>query len=610
MKKRSNSTQTSSSRQHMKGMLATACMAGLFSISLFGACNTNTVEYLSSAGVVNKTTVTPIGGQVPMDILWVVDNSFSMCQEQEVLRENFSQFVGVLGSASLDFHIALTTTHAPESSATIEPVAREARLQSTPQPVPGNNQGCLRDDNGFGPLRESLDAAKRCLADESTAGNYEWTDAQIDCALQSPTKQGQTGCVASSSLPDRNGDERYDIFDLFPSSNAYRSIPKVLRAEDYRQANGALDEARLELDFSCMATVGTRGDGYEKGLRAAVNAVSPELTGSAVELATADMTADNHGFIRTDADFTLIFVTDENDCSHDGSVMELGNTCGSNICEYMNSSAVAAEDSALISVETLAEQLRENLATTKGLADVSELNEVGLSVSSINGTSRRYNEPFPTCGSGMNPEVIPACASALGEAYSGDRYERFMRQFRNFYPNSVLDGAADPEAARLDFTKYEQTGWMCTDSFAPALTAIAEFIVKPSGGCIDEPVYRCETDADCPAKLFSGQPGVCTPFPGIEGQSYCDSGVVLKIERDPKQEATVDDINGIEYCIPDSINQLESDNASCVIDPSRYTLGGCPASPGVQFQWVEAPEVVSNKLAGYTLETIFSITPE
>ncbi len=540
-------------------------------------------------------------GQPPVDILWVVDNSSSMCQEQKVLRDNFSEFVAVLGSTSLDFHIALTTTHAPESSATIEPVAREARLQSTPQPVPGNNQGCLRDDNGFGPLRESLDAAKRCLADESTAGNYEWTDAQIDCALQSPTKQGQTGCVASSSLPDRNGDERYDIFDLFPSSNAYRSIPKVLRAEDYRQANGALDEARLELDFSCMATVGTRGDGYEKGLRAAVNAVSPELTGSAVELATADMTADNHGFIRTDADFTLIFVTDENDCSHDGSVMELGNTCGSNICEYMNSSAVAAEDSALISVETLAEQLRENLATTKGLADVSELNEVGLSVSSINGTSRRYNEPFPTCGSGMNPEVIPACASALGEAYSGDRYERFMRQFRNFYPNSVLDGAADPEAVRLDFTRYEPLGWMCTDTFAPALTAIAEFIVKPSGGCVPVISEGCADGVSCPVDRFSGEQGECKMLGGGLGWSYCDSAVRVVMERKPLHVLDMS-IEESGYCIPGSIDVLDRSESSCVVDPSKYTIDACDTGAGFMVTWTDELDVVEEKLAGYKVE--------
>ena len=540
-------------------------------------------------------------GQPPVDILWVVDNSSSMCQEQKVLRDNFSQFVAVLGSTSLDFHIALTTTHAPESSATIEPLAREARLQSTPQPVPGNDQGCLRDDNGFGPLRESLGAAKRCLADESTASNYEWTDAQIECALQSPTKQGQTGCVASSSLPDRNGDGDYNIFDLFPSSSEYRLIPKVLRAEDYRQANGTLDEARLELDFSCMATVGTRGDGYEKGLRAAVNAVSPELTGGAIELATADMTADNHGFIRTDAGFALIFVTDENDCSHDGSVMELGNACGSNICEYMNSSAVAAEDSALISVETFAEQLRENLATTKGLADVSELDESNLLVASINGTSKRYSQPFPTCGSGMNPEVTPACASALGEAYSGDRYERFMRQFRNFYPNSVLDGATDPEAARLDFTKYEPLGWMCTDTFAPALTAIAEFIVKPSGGCVPVISEGCADGVSCPVDRFSGEQGECKMLGGGSEWSYCDSAVRVVMERKPLHVLDIS-IEESGYCIPGSIDVLDRSESSCVVDPSKYTIDACGTRAGFMVTWTDELDVVEEKLAGYKVE--------
>ncbi len=390
-----------------------------------------------------------------MDVLFVVDNSFSMCQEQAILRSSVWSFVDMLKDK--DFHLALTTTHAPESDATIEPVAREARLQSTPQPVPGNNQGCLRDESGFGPLRESLVVAQRCLADPAQASNYEWTDAQIDCALQSPTKQGQTGCVTSSGLPDRNEDARYDVFDLFPDSSEYKVLPRVFKRADYELASGDVDATRLELDLGCAMTVGTRGDGYEKGLRVAVNAVSPELTGGAVELSDADVSAVNHGLIRKNAKFGLVFISDENDCSHDGGVMELGNACGSNICEYMNSTSVAEEDTALVPTDVLAEQLIENLALTKG-EDVSSSD---IYVASIVGTEKRFNEPFPTCGAGTNPEVTPVCASALGEAYSGDRYVRFTERFENHYPDSSAS-----------------FGWMCTDSFSPALAAIGELFAN------------------------------------------------------------------------------------------------------------------------------------
>ena len=59
-----------------------------------------------------------------------------------------------------------------------------------------------------------------------------------------------------------------------------------------------------------MSTVGTRGDGYEKGLRAAITAVELEKTGGAFGVMTSDATKPNHGFIRKDAGFALIFVTD------------------------------------------------------------------------------------------------------------------------------------------------------------------------------------------------------------------------------------------------------------------------------------------------------------
>ena len=578
------------------------------------ACNTNVVEPLRD-GAQGPQVTQPYrvsGVTSEMDILWVVDNSFSMCEEQKVLRDNFSEFTNVLKDSSLDFHIALTTTHAPEGAGVIEPVAKEALIQSTPQPVPGNNVGCVGDEsNDFAPLRESLEVAKRCLADTSTAGQYTWSTAQISCARQATSVQEQTGCVASSGLPDRDSNGRYDVFDLFPDYSSYRAIPKVLRAEDYRMQSGELDVDRLKLDFSCMATVGTRGDGYEKGLRAAVNAVSRELTGGAVGLEGVDSSAPNHGFIRPEAGFSLIFVTDENDCSHDGSIKELGNACGSNICEYMNSQQVVdAGQSKLVRVADLAKTLRANLAATKGLAGPEQLNEEQLLVASINGTSKRYNEPFPTCGPDSNPAIEPVCESALGSSFSGDRYERFMRQFRNFYPNQLLNGSTDPEATRLDFSRYEPIGWMCTPTFAPALKAIAEFIVKPSGACISDPVFTCDTAADCPNKLYTDTPGECVPFPGLANTNYCTSGVVLTIERNPVLEASVPDIANVEYCLPDSINQLETKDPSCVIDPARYVLNDCAAGVGIQFSWVEPPEVVANKLAGYTLKTVYSVSPQ
>lgn len=425
----------------------------------------------------NNNVIFDVAEQV--DVLWVIDNSSSMCLKQEVLRDNFELFADELIAGRKDFHISVTTTHAPEREESDEPVAEEALIQAIPQPVPGNHELCLTGSGVVGgvsteyaPLRRSLELAKSCLADPALAATFTWTDAQIDCALQRSSQQNMTGCVASTGLADRDGNGVIDTFDLFPSSSDYRVIPKVLMARDYTDNQGQVDKARLVQDFKCISAVGTRGDYYEKGLRAAVRAVAPDLTGGALGLANAVTSRPNYGLIRRGADFALIFVTDENDCSHDGRLTELGNICGGNVCEYYNSTAVSDADSFLISPEAFAVQFRENLAATKGVSE-SSLPESKLFIGSIVGEFERPTMPFPTCGPGLNPDIPSVCTTAQGESFSGDRYERFARQFQRYFPNDVTD-----EVSRLDFSVAE-TSWMCAGDFGPALEQMGRELAKP-----------------------------------------------------------------------------------------------------------------------------------
>ncbi len=52
-----------------------------------------------------------------VDILWVVDNSGSMAQEQEKLRANFRQFIKFLNDNNVDFHIGVVTTDTATTTA-------------------------------------------------------------------------------------------------------------------------------------------------------------------------------------------------------------------------------------------------------------------------------------------------------------------------------------------------------------------------------------------------------------------------------------------------------------------------------------------------------------
>ncbi|HEV8320854.1 MAG TPA: hypothetical protein VG389_04520 [Myxococcota bacterium] len=70
------------------------------------------------------------------DILFVIDNSGSMCEEQINLRASFQSFIdGLTAFADVDFHISVVTTD------TMDP-AQSGRLQNVPNPIM-NDMDCM-----------------------------------------------------------------------------------------------------------------------------------------------------------------------------------------------------------------------------------------------------------------------------------------------------------------------------------------------------------------------------------------------------------------------------------------------------------------------------------
>lgn len=410
-----------------------------------------------------------------VDLLWVVDNSGSMCRQQQLLRENFARFVDQFADAAkLDVQLGVTTTHVPAAqspSARLEPLAQPGHLQAQPQPVPGLDRRCVGEDpsdalqDGYQPLRQSLKVALSCLDDPSLAARFEWSDAQITCALEGDASE----CAAELGLEDRNKDEQLDLFDLFPAPDDYRPLPKFLRVTDYRDGAGELDRASLERDFGCMSLVGTRGDGIEKGLKAAILAVNPALTGFSPGHEAANKTRPNHGFIRKDAGFGLVFISDENDCTHDGTLDETS-ACAQWACEAYNSEALEGSGP-LVPPEALAEQWLSALSLTKG----REVSRHEVLIASIHGQwARQKGDVVAQCGGAQQPTPTPSCHAPWGPVFSGDRYERFMRQFPNFYPNEeVLAAGVEP----ADFS-VKARGLMCQGQIQPALDAIGAYIAR------------------------------------------------------------------------------------------------------------------------------------
>ncbi len=558
-------------------------ICGALSLSAF-SCNSNPVQKPSAGGAIEYQEPINVDGSTQIDMLWVIDNSGSMCQEQDTLATNFKLFIDEIDKTNLDFHIAVTTTHMAKNYAP-EPVAQPGHIQSTPQPIPGFDQTCIKTidsqgkpiDGEFEPLKKSIAAAVKCMATPDESFNA-LTTADFICATQNTM-----GCEIAGKCGGAG--PKCAMKHLFPDEASYRAIPKVLKSADYKNGN-RLDVDKLKNDFACMSFVGTRGHGIEKGLAAALEATKPELTGGPVDddqVEGYNPSAPNHGFLRKNSRFALIFVTDENDCSHDGTLDE-NSSCGDATCEYAN---IAGEEdsSPLVKIEDVKKGLFENLRASKGRPDFGDGE---ILVASIHGEPKRFaGAKLDECPMGTDNGVRPACANTLGVAFSGDRYQRFLQSF----------GEGQYFPRKSDATQ----GWLCAGDFSPALTAIGEFVGNIGGGCISRSIYPCQESSECPSFPFSNTPGQCIDRPGSDGEKYCDSGIQVRVEL---TSPTVENLEGLKakgYCVEGSIGDSSFPNG-CVVSPGKYVFNACPAGlAGVKLQWNDETDA-KNALVGTTLE--------
>ena len=146
----------------IRRLLLAAALAGGAS-----ACNENAVEPLPAS----HTEVHYQGGEPPpVDVLWVVDNSGSMEQEQSKLGNNFNAFIQYFLNLDLDFQLAVTTTDTDDPS-------QSGRFVGNPKilkPTTGNLSGAFTSNvnvgiGGSGDER-GLEGARLALSDPLLSG--------------------------------------------------------------------------------------------------------------------------------------------------------------------------------------------------------------------------------------------------------------------------------------------------------------------------------------------------------------------------------------------------------------------------------------------------------
>jgi len=99
-------------------------------VLIWQGCNTHAVEPFAENIVAEQTDKVGTVGSNKVDILWIVDNSGSMCEEQAQLRQNFDLFIDQIIEIGVDFRLAVITTDM------MDPV-ESGRFQNVPDGTPG-----------------------------------------------------------------------------------------------------------------------------------------------------------------------------------------------------------------------------------------------------------------------------------------------------------------------------------------------------------------------------------------------------------------------------------------------------------------------------------------
>ncbi len=186
-----------------------------------------------------------------VDILFVIDNSGSMAEEQARLARNFPTFIAALDKMGADYRIGITTTDV-------------------------THPGCKTDATP-----EDGDLVMRSCTEAVAAGAFQFAD--IDAAFAC-TDQCNLTAEQLARKPGADG----EVHPWLESS----------RGETNLQAGVSMAAA-----FACYGPQGINGCGFESPLAAMK---------LAIEKARG---ADGSGFMRDEALLSVVLVTDETDCS-------------------------------------------------------------------------------------------------------------------------------------------------------------------------------------------------------------------------------------------------------------------------------------------------------
>ncbi|MCA9521985.1 MAG: VWA domain-containing protein, partial [Myxococcales bacterium] len=415
-----------------------------------GACNNVPVKAISGTFSV-QNEVTDRRPEIPkIDILWVIDNSNSMCEEQINLTKNFEAFIkGFTETIQADFRIAVVTTHATGvdggkfqvTQGQYETCSRQYTFDCTKDTAgdalceaqfgPGWKCSYAGSIQKYSNGKVNSTCIRRCGDDQTC--NAEFSDGQYFC-LNKATFNTPTDFSSCNLVTDTTKCDGVDASLGFITNNT----PDIKKA------------------FECIATVGTTSDSdaqLEMGLLAAKLAL--DKNGKNGTQAT--------NFLRDDAFLAIIMVSDEDDCSikegekftedelrHCGFVNEKLEQVG----EFVKFFKRLKKDPGKVIVATIAGEAK---------IDGTNPSDPGFN---LDPRVIQERDAYLTTKQMPNEEGAYICVSDNGRADFGRRYRELVDKFGS---NGVFAN-------------------ICDNDFGPALQLIAKKIIDIfAGSCLSRP---------------------------------------------------------------------------------------------------------------------------
>jgi hypothetical protein len=327
------------------------------------------------------------------------------------------------------------------------------------------------------------------------------------------------GCVGSGDKGVLRGSASAEVLGC----SASMFSPPFLT---YNAARGD-DKDQLAVDFSCIATLGAKGCGFEQQLESVLKAVWPGNDLSRTFIADSDtgaMTGNagpgfpNGEFIREDSLIAIVVVTDEEDCSSrnlEHFVPGYSDTGLNTRCFHEGQNPA---DSKLFDIQRYVQSFkalrpgREHLVIFAGIVGVPERLVTRDAMKAFDRTKPEQADAFfdglladpemqeriddkgdadPT-----NDNLIPSCDR--GELATAFPPRRIVQVAKGFGANGVIQS-------------------ICQDNFGPAMNTIIDVIAETIGNvCLPRPLVRnseglveCSVIWELPAVSTGDAPTAC-----------------------------------------------------------------------------------------------------